>query len=309
MLSKETKNMKNFRIPIVVVSIALLFAAIFTLLPQVYSIVCSALLIIAILVFLPKILSFLGLHPHYTKTEYSLAGKRALIVTTSHDKIDATGKKTGVYASEMTVPYYEFLDAKVIVDIASIKGGKIPIEPISISYPIATQSDKRFLKDKSFQDKVNHSLKIEDVDITIYDLVFIAGGWGAAYDLGYSDILGQKITNANAEGKILGSVCHGALGFAKATKANGDPLVKGKKITGVTNKQIKELNITSTPMHPETALRELGADYQSQKAFPDLFANLIVVDGNIVSGQNQNAGGQAAQSMLALLNESVSEKS
>ena len=39
---------------------------------------------------------------------------------------------TGVFASEMTVPYYAFLDAGMDVDLASPKGGLIPVDPMSL---------------------------------------------------------------------------------------------------------------------------------------------------------------------------------
>ena len=55
---------------------------------------------------------------------------RALVITTSHDTLGESGKVTGVFASEMTVPYYEFLDANMQVYVASIKGGEIPFEPM-----------------------------------------------------------------------------------------------------------------------------------------------------------------------------------
>jgi len=58
-------------------------------------------------------------------------GRRALIIATSHDTLGDTGKKTGVFASEMTAPYYAFLDAGMEVDVVSIKGGAIPVEPMS----------------------------------------------------------------------------------------------------------------------------------------------------------------------------------
>ncbi len=254
-----------------------------------------------ILTFLPKILHKLGLHPDYVKETHDYSDKRALIITTSTDTLGEGGAKTGVYASEMTVPYYEFTEANMQVDLASIKGGIIPIEPNSLRYPLATPSDKRFLGDEDFLAKVNVSLCIEDVDVTDYDLIYMAGGWGAAYDLGTSDVLGEKITKANAEGIVLGSACHGALGFLKAKDVDGEPLVKGKRMTGVTDKQIKELNITVTPLHPETELRKLGADYQFATGPIDILANLTVVDGRIVTGQNQNAGGETAQAMLKLL--------
>ena len=123
---------------------------------------------------LPKILPYMGLHPDYEGQVFNLQGRRALITTTSHDVLGSTGKKTGVYASEMTVPYYEFLDAKMKVDLASIKGGDIPVEPVSIKWPVVTGADKRYLKDDDFKNKTKNSLKIDDVDFTKYDIIYIA---------------------------------------------------------------------------------------------------------------------------------------
>jgi putative intracellular protease/amidase len=250
---------------------------------------------------LPKILAYMGLHPDYKGQSFNLQGRRALIITTSHDVLGNTGKKTGVYASEMTVPYYEFLDAQMKVDLASIKGGNIPVEPVSIKWPVATVADKRYLKDEDFQNKAENSLKIDDVDFTQYDIIYIAGGWGASYDLGFSEILGAKITEANAKNILLGSVCHGALGFLKAKKENGEPLLKDRRVTGVTNKQVKELGIEITPMHPETEIKKAGAKFESKNAFQDVFANYSVIDGNLVTGQNQNAGKEVAQKMMNIL--------
>ncbi len=256
---------------------------------------------------LPKLLNRLGLHPHYAGRRYNLVGKRALVITTSHDTLGETGKPTGVYASEMTWPYYEFLDANMQVDVASIKGGPIPIEPVSLQWPLAMSADKRYLADPDLQEKVQNSLKIDDVDFTHYDLIYMAGGWGAAYDLGASEVLGHKLSEAYAAGAVLGSVCHGALGFLKATDADGEPLLKGRHATGVSDKQVRELGITHTPQHPETELRKLGAIYESNTAFRDMFANLTVVDGRIVTGQNQNAGSETAQKMMAVLVQQTQE--
>jgi putative intracellular protease/amidase len=144
-------------------------------------------------------------------------------------------------------------------------------------------------------------LNIADLDFTQYDAVFMAGGWGAAYDLGYSDVLGQKISQAYAKNVVLGSVCHGALGFMLAKDPNGAPLVQGKHLTAVTNKQVQELGITLTPQHPERELRQAGALYESESAFLDIFASHVVVDGSLVTGQNQNDGAQTAQLMLGMI--------
>ena len=250
---------------------------------------------------LPGILNALGLHRPYPGRSFDLSGKRALIIATNHDTLGDTGKPTGVYASEMTVPYYQFLDANLQVEIASIEGGKIPLEPMSLRWPLLTPEDKRFLADGEFQGKVKNSLKIADLDFSQYDIVYMAGGWGAAYDLGYSDILGQKISQAYAANAALGSVCHGALGFLRATDENGKPLVQGRRMTGATDKQIRELGITITPQHPERELRAAGALYESETAFRDMFASHVVADGTLVTGQNQNDSAEVAQRMMEII--------
>lgn len=260
-------------------------------------------IVFAIVVYfgLPPLLKTLGLHAPYEGQSFDLTGRKALIITTSKGFLGETGKKTGVYASEMTVPYYEFFDAGMQVDIASINGGEIPIEPMSLNWPLLTPADERFLMDADFQQKVKKSLKIDQVDFTRYDLVYLAGGWGAAYDLGTSEVLGRKISEAYSSKIILGSVCHGALGFLLAKDGHGNPLVKNRKMTAVTDKQIKELGIGITPQHPERELRAAGAIFEAKTAFLDMFANHVVIDDTIVTGQNQNAGAETAQKMMDLL--------
>ncbi|MCA9913739.1 MAG: type 1 glutamine amidotransferase domain-containing protein [Anaerolineae bacterium] len=258
-----------------------------------------------ILLLLPQILSLIGFHPHYDRVEYDLEGKKALIVATNHDTLGdpEDGVATGVYGSELTIAYYEFLDAGMTVDIASIEGGVIPFEPVSLRWPLATPADYRYLDDEDAQNKTTNSLKIEDIDFTDYDIIWLGGGWGAAYDLGFSPELGEKISEANAEGILLGSVCHGALGFLMAVDVDGSPLVEGRTMTGVTDKQVDELGIGITPQHPETELRRLGANFVSDTAFRDFFATYVAVDGNIVTGQNQNSSGETAQTLLRMLDE------
>lgn len=260
-------------------------------------------IIALVLILLPQILSWIGFHPAYERVEYDLEGRRALIIATNHDTLGDTGEATGVYGSELTIAYYEFLDAGMTVDIASIEGGLIPFEPVSLRWPLATHADKRYLNDEDAQNKTQNSLKIDDVNFLEYDIIWMAGGWGAAYDLGYSEVLGEKISAAHAEGILLGSVCHGSLGFLKATDIDGSPLVEGRTMTAVTDKQVEELGIEITPQHPETELRRLGANFVSGTAFRDFFATYVAVDGNIVTGQNQNSSGETAQTLLRMLAE------
>ena len=258
---------------------------------------------------LPTILHKAGLHPEYTGERVQLPpGTRALVITTSHGVLAAPGetdgKPTGVMASEMTHPYYNFLDAGMEVDVASVEGGEIPVDPETLMYMIRTSEDERFLNDPAFQAKVKNSLRIDDVDFTQYDIIFLAGGWGAAYDLGYSPILAQKISQAYyAQTPVIGGVCHGVLGLINARDRDGNLLIAGRRMTGVSDKQIKELGIEITPQHPETELKKAGALYESQTAFQDIFATHVVADEEqrFVTGQNQNSGHETAQKMMAIL--------
>ena len=142
---------------------------------------------------LPLALQAMGFHPHYEIPAYDLARKRALIVTTSHATLGDTGRATGVFGSEMTVPYYAFLDAGLEVEIVSIKGGEIPVEPWSMSWPLATREDRRFKKDPAAMAMLSGSRSILQVDPNSYDVVFLAGGWGAAYDLAQSAALAELV--------------------------------------------------------------------------------------------------------------------
>ena len=168
-----------------------------------------------------------------------------------------------------------------------------------------TPEDKRYLNDPALIAKVENSLRIDDVDFNQYDVIFLVGGWGAAYDLGYSDVLANKIGEAYYGPKepLIGSVCHGALGLINVEDRDGNKLIAGRAMTGVTDKQVKELGIELTPQHPETELRKAGAVFESQTAFRDVFATHVAIDAEqrFITGQNQNSGMETAQKMIAIM--------
>ena len=258
---------------------------------------------------LPGLLHWAGLHPEYSGPVTSLPGKRALIITTSHAVLSAPGETegdaTGVFASEMTHPYYTFLDGGMEVDIASIQGGELPIDPSSFPFAIKTPQDERYLNDPIAQAKAKNSIPIADVDIDQYDIIFMSGGWGAAYDLAQSPALAGKVSDAyyGTREAVIGGVCHGVLGLVSARDRDGDLLIAGRRMTGVTDKQIRELGIEVTPKHPETELRKAGVVFESQTAFRDIFATHVSIDNEqrFVTGQNQNSGLETAHRMMLTL--------
>jgi putative intracellular protease/amidase len=245
------------------------------------------------------LLQQIGIHPKdRDAVRLDMRGTKALCIATNHGVLDI-GVATGVFASELTVPYYVFLDAGMQVDVASPLGGIVPIDPLSMKETIRTPEDDRLLGDAVFRDKLTHSLAIGSLDFTAYDIIYFAGGWGAAFDLGQSEVLGGKVSDAFAAGRVIGGICHGPLGLLRARTPEGRLLVEGRRLTAVTDKQIHELGIALTPLHPETALRQAGALFEG-KSHParDFFANHFVADGDLITGQNQNAGPMVARLMM-----------
>ena len=158
----------------------------------------------------------------------------------------------------------------------------------------------RFWDDADAVQATLNSPPIANLDFEKYDAIYMAGGWGAAWDLGFSAVLGEGISKAFAKGATLGSVCHGALGFIKATKPDGSLLVNGTNMSAVTDRQIEQLGIAKiTPLHPENALKERGAHFFAHHGIlTDIDQSDVVVDGTLVTGQNQNSACETAQYML-----------
>ena len=272
---------------------------------------CVAALVATVALALPTVAHKAGLHPDYNGPTYKLPGKRALVIATNHSVLTAPGETegdaTGVFMSELTHPYYTLLDGGMSVDVASVKGGQIAIDPMSFNRITKTGHEDRYEQDPVLQAKVENSIAIADLDFTDYDIIFLAGGWGAAYDLGQSELLGQKISQAYyaADEPFIGGVCHGVLGLIQARDRDGNLLIAGRTMTGVTDKQVKELGIDITPLHPETELRKAGAKFEAATAFRDMLATYVAVDQErrFVTGQNQNSGLEAAHVAMGIFAE------
>lgn len=124
-------------------------------------------------------------------------------------------------------------------------------------------------------------------------------------DVGFMDLGAYggeaRTPTIDAQRKILGSVCHGALGLVSAKGTDGELLVKGRRVTGVTNNQINTFGIAITPKHPEDELKRAGAIFEAQHAWRDPFATHTTIDGNLITGQNQNSGYETSHRILEKL--------
>ena len=98
-------------------------------------------------------------------------------------------------------------------------------------------------------------------------------------------------------GKPIALVCHSP-GVLRHVKYNGQPLVKGKHVTGFTNGEEEEVKLTKVvPFLVEDELLRLGAIFEKVANWQPF----SVVDGRLVTGQNPASSTSAAQALLKLM--------
>lgn len=223
---------------------------------------------------------------------------RALLILTSHDKLGDTGKDTGFYWEEMAVPYWKLVDHGLEVDIASVAGGEPPADPNSLDEDDPVEAVSRFLADDKAMKALKNSAAVETVDASAYRLVFLPGGHGTMWDLSQTRAVGNLVSRAFDDGAVVGAVCHGPAGLLGATLAGGEPLVKGRTVTGFTDSEERSAGLEDVvPFLLETRLRELGANFVSGTDFTAHAQR----DGRLVTGQNPASSGEVADLLIEAL--------
>ncbi|MFT4174253.1 MAG: type 1 glutamine amidotransferase domain-containing protein [Rhodocyclaceae bacterium] len=228
---------------------------------------------------------------------------KILIVLTSHATAGASGHPTGLWLEEFTTPYYAFVDAGVQVDVASIEGGQVPVDPNSVQPEGKNPASvERYLKDAAARAKAENSLKLQGIQSTGYAAVFMPGGHGTMWDLPDSAALATLLGDAWRDGKVVAAVCHGPAGLVNARDEAGRPLVAGRRVAAFTNSEEVAAGMDKTvPFALETRIRELGARYESG---PD-FQPFAVRDGRLVTGQNPVSSEKVAQLVLEAVREAA----
>jgi len=223
---------------------------------------------------------------------------KILMVLTSHSKLGNTGKKTGFWLEEFAAPYYIFLDAGAKITLASPHGGQPPLDPTSDDPTAQTKDTKRFKQDAAAQTALATTLKLSDVAAADFDAVFYPGGHGPLWDLASDTRSIALIEAAYAAGKPVALVCH-APGVLRHTKApDGEPLVKGKHITGFSDSEEEAVQLTDVvPFLVEDELKRLGGLYKKGADW----GSFVQVDGNLITGQNPASSAAAAVEELKML--------
>lgn len=175
--------------------------------------------------------------------------------------------------------------------VASPLGGVVPIDPNSLNGEVAEE----------WQEAIN-TLKgtsiLGDIDYKAYDAVVLPGGHGPMFDLAHDQILANLLQNFAKNNKVIGAVCHGPAGLVSARLPDGRSIIAGRRVTGFTNAEEKLVQLDAVvPFLLEDRLKELGADFLHKEPWNEF----VVVDENIITGQNPQSSLSFAKAVIAAL--------
>ncbi|SDR76453.1 type 1 glutamine amidotransferase domain-containing protein [Pseudomonas oryzae] len=223
---------------------------------------------------------------------------KILMVLTSHDQLGDTGHKTGFWLEEFAAPYYVFKDAGAEITLASPKGGQPPLDPKSSDPGAQTAATRRFEADAEARAALASTLTLDEVRAEDFDALFYPGGHGPLWDLAEDARSVALIERFQALGKPVGAVCHAPAVLRHARGADGQPLVRGRQVTGFSNSEEDAVQLTDVvPFLVEDMLKANGGHYSKAADWQ----SHVAVDGLLVTGQNPASSDASAEALLKLL--------
>jgi putative intracellular protease/amidase len=230
---------------------------------------------------------------------------KIVMVLTSHDQLGNTGRETGFWLEEFAAPYFVFRDAGVDLTLSSPKGGQPPVDPKSDLPENQTPAMTRFKQDAGAQKTLSQTVKLADVKAEDYDTIFYVGGHGPMWDLAESPVSIALLESFYNSGKPIALVCHSP-GVLHHVTYQGAPIVKGKRVTGFTNEEEAEVQLTKVvPFLVEDELKRLGAIFEKKPNWQPF----SIVDGRLITGQNPASSTGAAEALLNLMKQRTAQSS
>jgi putative intracellular protease/amidase len=226
--------------------------------------------------------------------------KKILIIVTNAGDYEKVGFRTGLWLGELTHFWDVIEQAGFSMDIASLSGGPIPLDPESLSHDyLAEMGTEKYYRDRQFMDLLKNTKKVADMNTQDYAAIYLTGGHGRMFDFRQSDKLGALISKFYQNNKAVSTVCHGASGLLNARLNTGEPLVKGKKVTGFSwAEEIAAKRDEAVPYNLEDELKKLGANY-SKTDKP--FEVHVIEDRHLITGQNPGSARAVAEALVKRL--------
>jgi putative intracellular protease/amidase len=240
--------------------------------------------------------------------------KRVAIVLSNPAMSTTTNWPVGFWWSELSHPYLAFTEKRYEVEVFSPDGGKCEADAMSdprdpSGYSETDLISMGFLSTPRLAALVENTKAVRSLDVDAFDAILVAGGQGPMFTFDQALDLQRKFAAFYEAGKVTCAMCHGVALLRYVKLSNGEPLVKGKTVTGFANVEedfadnaVWSMKLLSRDKHVmpwrvEDEMKKLGANYIQA----GLWRGFAVRDGNLVTGQQNFSGGETAAVMVEAL--------
>jgi putative intracellular protease/amidase len=237
--------------------------------------------------------------------------KRAAIVISNSAVSTTTGWPVGFWWAELTHPYFHFTEAGWEVDVYSPNGGRCDADAMSdpedaSQWQAEDVISRGYKHDPEFVKLIENTTPVDELAVDDYDAMVVAGGQGPMFTFEKAEKLQRKFTEFYESGKVTAALCHGTAILRYARLSSGEPLVRGKTVTGFANVEedfadqavwdagALDRDTHVMPWRIEDEVKKLGANYVRA----GLWKGFAIRDGNLVTGQQNFSGAEVAQTIL-----------
>jgi putative intracellular protease/amidase/esterase/lipase len=238
---------------------------------------------------------------------------KVLLIASNPTVSKQTGWPIGVWAAEVVHPYWEFANAGYSVDIASPEGGEVKIDNFSdpedaSKYAAWDYLSLGFLKDAEKSALLKNTKKLSTINPNDYKAILVCGGQGPMYTFIDNTELHKFFVDFYITGKPTAAICHGTAILLKTKLPNGKFLVEGKKWTGFANNEENYADAyVGKKIQPFRIEDEAKKMPNNKFVVAPMFEAFAVEDGNLITGQQQNSGAEAAKLVIKQLDKNKSK--
>lgn len=242
--------------------------------------------------------------------------KRVAIVLSNPAVSTTTGWSVGFWWSELSHPYYEFMEKGYRVELFSPLGGRCEADAMSdpndnSGYSSGDLISQGFINTPALRDLITSTKPVNDLSTENFDAILVAGGQAPMFTFENAFDLQKRFAEFYESGKIAAALCHGVAILKYAKTSDGEYLAKGKTITGFANVEedyadnaVWDYNLLPRDKHVmpwriEDEMKKIGANYIQA----GLWRGFAVRDGNLITGQQNFSGAETARLVVAALGE------
>jgi putative intracellular protease/amidase len=232
--------------------------------------------------------------------------KRVAIVASNPAISKQTGWPIGFWWSELTHPYWEFVEHGYEVDICSPDGGALQADTWSdprdeSKYSAHDLISLGFMSSPEHSKFVENTKSIEQLKLPDYDAILFVGGQAPMYTF-FNDQRVHDLAAACFKAETITAVlCHATCILLKTT-VDGKLLVDGKTWTGFANSEEKFADeFVGKRIQPFWIEDEAKKIENTNFIVSSRFKAHAVRDGNLITGQQQYSGAAVARLVIEAL--------